>query len=91
MQPLVASVRTEGETSVFVLDGRAVSQVDKLPSGDEIRVHDHFGGASRPVPLRDEAASLALRAMAAAERVLGVASTRPGRHDAARRRHPGGQ
>lgn len=72
VQPLVGSVRTEGETSVFVLDGRAVSQVDKLPSGDEIRVHEHFGGASRPVPLRDEAANLALRAMRAAERVVGV-------------------
>ncbi len=72
VQPLVASVRTEGETSVFVLGGRAVSQVDKLPSGDEIRVHEHFGGASRPVPLRDEAASLALRGMGAAEQALGV-------------------
>ena len=72
VQPLVESVRTEGETSVFVLDGKAVSQVDKLPSGGEIRVHEHFGGASRPVPLRDESASLALRGMTAAERVLGV-------------------
>jgi glutathione synthase/RimK-type ligase-like ATP-grasp enzyme len=72
VQPLVESVRTEGETSVFVLDGRAVSQVDKLPSGGEIRVHEHFGGASRPVPLREEAAELALRGIAAAERVLGV-------------------
>lgn len=72
VQPLVESVRTEGETSVFVLDGRAVSQVDKLPSGREIRVHEHFGGASRPAPLRDEAADLALAAMAAAERAVGV-------------------
>lgn len=72
VQPLVESVRTEGETSVFVLDGRAVSQVDKLPSGGEIRVHEHFGGASRPVPLRAEAGALALRGIAAAERVLGV-------------------
>lgn len=72
VQPLVTSVHTEGETSVFVLDGRAVSQVDKLPAGGEIRVHEHFGGASRPVPLRAEAAGLALAAVAAAERVLGV-------------------
>jgi glutathione synthase/RimK-type ligase-like ATP-grasp enzyme len=71
VQPLVASVRTEGETSVFVLDGRVVSQVDKLPVGEEIRVHEHFGGSSRPVPLRDEAAEVALAGMAAAERVLG--------------------
>jgi glutathione synthase/RimK-type ligase-like ATP-grasp enzyme len=68
VQPLVASVRTEGETSVCVLDGAPVSQVDKLPAGDEIRVHDHFGGASRPVDLRDEHVDLALTAMAAVAR-----------------------
>jgi glutathione synthase/RimK-type ligase-like ATP-grasp enzyme len=72
VQPLVASVRSEGESSVFVLDGVPVSQVDKLPAGGEIRVHEHFGGSSRPVPLRDEAAVLALAATAAADRALGV-------------------
>ncbi len=51
-QPLVESVRTVGETSVFVLDGVAVSQVDKVPGGDEIRVHEHYGGESAPVALR---------------------------------------
>jgi len=69
VQPLVESVRTEGETSVFVLDGTPVSQVDKLPAGEEIRVHEHFGGVSRPVPLRDEAAGLAVAAL---EAVAGV-------------------
>jgi len=72
VQPLVASVRTEGETSVFVLGGVPVSQVDKLPTGGEIRVHKDFGCSSRPVPLRDEAAELALAANAAADRLLGV-------------------
>ena len=72
VQPLVESVRSEGETSVFVLGGRAVSQVDKVPAGDEIRVHEHFGGASTPVPLRNEAAELALAAMAAAGSLLGM-------------------
>ncbi|WP_162262590.1 ATP-grasp domain-containing protein [Nocardioides sp. Soil796] len=71
VQPLVESVRTEGETSVFVLGGRAVSQVDKLPAGDEIRVHEHFGGSSRPVPLRPECADLATEACTAASRKLG--------------------
>jgi glutathione synthase/RimK-type ligase-like ATP-grasp enzyme len=71
VQPLVESVRTEGETSVFVLDGRAVSQVDKRPAGGEIRVHEHFGGASTPVPLRAESATLAVRAMATAGTLLG--------------------
>jgi hypothetical protein len=47
--------------------------VDKQPVGEEIRVHEHFGGSSRPVPLRDEAAALALAAAGAAERVVGRA------------------
>jgi len=72
VQPLVPSVRTEGETSVFVLGGVPVSQVDKLPAGGEIRVHEHFGGSSRPVPLRDEAAGLAIAATSAVDLVLGV-------------------
>lgn len=65
-QPLVESVRTVGETSVFVLDEVAVSQVDKVPGGDDIRVHEHFGGESAPVALRPELAELAAAAMAAA-------------------------
>jgi glutathione synthase/RimK-type ligase-like ATP-grasp enzyme len=72
VQPLVTSVRSEGESSVFVLDGVPVSQVDKLPAGGEIRVHEHFGGSTRPVPLRDEAAELSLAATAAADRAFGV-------------------
>ena len=66
VQPLVESVRTVGETSVFVLDGVAVSQVDKVPGGDEIRVHEHYGGESAPVALRPELAELASAAIAAA-------------------------
>ena len=57
---------------VFVIDGRAVSQVDKLPAADEIRVHEQFGGSYRPVPVREEAADLARRGMAEAARVVGV-------------------
>ena len=71
VQPLVESVRTEGETSVFVLDGRAISQVDKLPSGGEVRVHEHFGGATTAVPLHEEAAALAVRAFATVGDLLG--------------------
>lgn len=72
VQPLVESVRTRGETSVFVLDGRAVSQVDKLPGAGEIRVHEFHGGNSRPVELDTEAASVAVRAMAEVADVLGT-------------------
>lgn len=72
VQPLVESVRTTGETSVFVLGGRAVSQVDKQPAAGEIRVHEHFGGVTRAVPLAAETAALAVRAVGAAGRLLGT-------------------
>lgn len=58
-QPLVESVRTRGEVSLFLLDGAVVSQVDKLPAGDEVRVHAEFGGVSRPVPIDPVVAELA--------------------------------
>lgn len=63
VQPLVESVRTTGETSVFVLGGEVTSQVDKLPGEGEIRVHEHLGGSSRQVPVDDDAAALAVQAM----------------------------
>ncbi|QBX54789.1 hypothetical protein EXE58_04445 [Nocardioides seonyuensis] len=71
VQPLVESIGTRGETSVFVLDGVAVSQVDKLPAAGEVRVHEHFGGASRPVALDPAAAELAEAAVLQAGTVVG--------------------
>lgn len=62
-QPLVASVRTTGETSVYVFDGVAVAQVDKVAAGDEVRVHELYGGVSRPVPLDPERAAVAADAV----------------------------
>lgn len=70
-QPLVASVRTRGESSVIVLGGRAVAQVDKVPSSGEVRVHEQHGGTSRAVPVDPEIADLARAAVAAAEGILG--------------------
>lgn len=72
VQPLVESIHTEGETSVFLLGGHAVSQVDKTPAPGEIRVHEYFGGRSVGVPLRPEAADLAERATRAVEAQLGT-------------------
>lgn len=71
VQPLVASVRTEGEGSVFVLDGEAVSAVQKRPAAAEIRVHEQYGGTARAVPLQEESAGLARRTVEAAEALLG--------------------
>ena len=61
VQPLVDEVRTAWETSVFVLGGRAVAQVDKLPApgSGEHRVHESYGGSSRAVVLDPERGGLA--------------------------------
>lgn len=71
VQPLVESVHDEGETSVFVLDGEVVSQARKVPAPGELRVHEKYGGTTVAVPVSDEAADLARRAVLAAERILG--------------------
>lgn len=71
-QPLVESVRTEGELSVFVIDGRPVSQVRKQPVAGEIRVHEEFGGVTYPSTLTDEAATLSADAVAASAAILGA-------------------
>jgi glutathione synthase/RimK-type ligase-like ATP-grasp enzyme len=72
VQPVVESVRTEGETSVFVLEGQPVSRVDKVPAGGEVRVHEHFGGSSREGVLDEETSAVATAAVAAASRLRGA-------------------
>ncbi len=71
VQPLVASVRTEGEGSVFVLDGAVVSAARKRPAAREIRVHEQYGGSTVAVTVTEEAAGLARRTVAAAEELIG--------------------
>lgn len=70
VQPLVESVRTEGETSVYVFDGRAVSQFVKLPAAGEIRVNEHYGGSMREVTLDAEAMAIAVEAVEVASDLL---------------------
>lgn len=72
VQPLVESVRTEGEGSVFVLDGVVVSAAQKRPAAGEIRVHEQYGGSTVAVPVGDEAADLARRTVTAAEELVGA-------------------
>jgi glutathione synthase/RimK-type ligase-like ATP-grasp enzyme len=71
VQPLVESVRTEGEGSVFVLGGEVVSAAQKRPAAGEIRVHEQYGGSTVAVPVAPEAADLARRTVAVAEDLLG--------------------
>jgi glutathione synthase/RimK-type ligase-like ATP-grasp enzyme len=70
VQPLVESVRTEGELSVVVLDGEVVSAAQKRPASGEIRVHEQYGGRSVAVPVTAEAAALATEVVHAAEELL---------------------
>ena len=72
VQPLVGSVMDEGETSVFVFGGRPVSQLRKVASRTDIRVHEWHGGTSYLTPLAPEAALLAADAIAAATTILGT-------------------
>ena len=72
LQPLVDTVRTEGEKSVYVFAGAAVSQVDKLPAEGEIRVHELYGGRSYRVAVEPALAVLAQSAVAAAGTLTGV-------------------
>lgn len=72
VQPLVESVRTEGEYSVYVLDGRVVSMAVKRPAAGEIRVHEQYGGQTLAVPVDAAAAEVARAAVAAAEGLVGT-------------------
>lgn len=49
VQPLVESVRTRGEVSVHVIDGRPTQRFDKRPGADGVRVNEEFGGRVRAV------------------------------------------
>ena len=73
VQPLVASVRTDGERSVYVFGGHAVSEVDKIAGGEagEIRVHDSYGGRSTAADLDPALAARAEQAVATAVQITG--------------------
>ncbi|CAI9403915.1 ATP-grasp domain-containing protein [Nocardioides sp. T2.26MG-1] len=71
VQPLVESIHHDGETSVFMIAGHPVSQVEKLPSTTDIRVHERYGGTMRSVEVSREAALLAAKAIATVVDLLG--------------------
>jgi glutathione synthase/RimK-type ligase-like ATP-grasp enzyme len=53
VQPLVESIRTHGESSVYVLGGRLGQRFDKLPGEGDVRVNEEFGGRVRAVATGD--------------------------------------
>ncbi len=72
VQPLVESVWAEGEQSVFVFGGRPVTQAAKVAGRHDVRVHEEHGGSTRAVPLDDDAARLAVDAVAATSGLTGA-------------------
>ena len=71
VQPLLKSVQHEGVVSVFVIDGRAVSQMRRIASGADIRCSEQYGGTAEATELSHEAALLAVEAVAATTELLG--------------------
>ncbi len=71
VQPLVASVRTEGEWSVHVLRGRAVSATRKVPAEGDIRVHEEYGGSTVAAEVTAGHGAVAERTVAVAGNLLG--------------------
>ena len=71
VQPLVASIRDAGETSLFVL-GSTFAQARKVPGPGEIRVQPRFGGWTVDVPVEGEAREVAVAAMDAAGALAGA-------------------
>jgi glutathione synthase/RimK-type ligase-like ATP-grasp enzyme len=61
VQPLVESVRTHGEASVYVIGGHLGQRFDKLPGPGDVRVNEEFGGRVRAVGT-GEVGELAMRA-----------------------------
>lgn len=66
-QPLVESVLTEGEYSVFYFDGDYSHTVLKTAGGGDYRVQEEYGGTTVPSEPTQELRSAADRAMAALE------------------------
>lgn len=63
VQPLVESVRTAGETSLYLLDGTPTVQIRKRPTGGEVRVNEEFGGQLEQVAIDPACVELARAAL----------------------------
>lgn len=72
VQPLLTSVLTDGELSVFVIDGRVVAGVVKRPAEGEVRVHEEYGGQFRAAPVPAPIADRAVDAVAVSARLRAV-------------------
>jgi glutathione synthase/RimK-type ligase-like ATP-grasp enzyme len=72
VQPFLEMVRSIGETSVMVIDGKVTHAVRKVPADGDFRVQDHLGGIIRSIEPEPREVQLALDAVAAAQHHLDV-------------------
>jgi hypothetical protein len=66
IQPLVASIATQGEYSLFYFAGEFSHAIVKRPAQGDFRVQEQFGGCEEPVAPPPAALTLARKALAAA-------------------------
>lgn len=59
VQPYIDAVRTSGEVSVIVAEGKATHAVRKRPSEGEYRVHEHRGGHNEVIDADSDTIALA--------------------------------
>lgn len=65
IQPLVASIATEGEFSLFYFAGQFSHAIVKRPAQGDFRVHEQFGGREEAIAPPSGALALADRTLAA--------------------------
>jgi hypothetical protein len=65
IQPFLPAIQSEGEYSLFYIDGALTHAIVKQPSGDDFRIQPQFGGRNAPWQPNAEALSVADAAMAA--------------------------
>lgn len=65
VQALVETVRTLGETSLYLIDGEPTAQILKHPTGGEVRVNEEHGGVLAQVAIDPACVELARAALEA--------------------------
>ena len=70
LQPYCASVETEGETSLIMVDGAITHAVRKIPVAGDYRVQDDFGARDEAVEIDDELRAIATQAFGVVQEPL---------------------
>lgn len=66
IQPFLPAIQSEGENSLFFIDGALTHAIVKRPTGDDFRIQPQFGGKNERWQPDAEALSVARAALAAA-------------------------